>query len=171
MKKLIKGTAMAAFLTIALAGSQLWAQVSGESVNVTINVEIQEYLWLWFESSNINFPWTTPETEPEWIEAEGNPYDILALAFVPSTQDVRLQARATGDLVSGSDTITVDDHIRWTGTDDFAGGSWPLTTLDADIVTWTGFGLYTGTFSFQYYNDPQAPGNYETELVFTLASP
>jgi len=175
MKKLIRGIVIVAFLCMALTGGQLWAQVSGNPVDVTIQVNIQQFLWLWFDTDTLIFPWTTPVNPPAWIAANANPHAIVALAFVPSGQDVRLQAQATGlvtgNLVSGSDIITVADHIRWTGADDFAGGPWYLTTSDQDIVTWKGFGIRTGTFSFEYYNDPQAPGTYTTTLVYTLVSP
>ncbi|MEA2005069.1 MAG: hypothetical protein U9O50_02195 [Acidobacteriota bacterium] len=172
MKKLIRGIVIVAFLCVALTGGQLWAQgVSGNPVNVTVQVNIQQYLWLWFDTDTLNFPWTTPQNPPVWIAADANPHSIVALAFVPTGQEVRLQAQATGELVSGRDIIPVANHIRWTGALGFAGGPWYLTTSAQDIVEWSGFGIRRGTFSFEYYNDPQAPGTYKTTLVYTLVSP
>ena len=173
-KKLL--TLLSVVLLLGLFGmnSQLMAQVVGNPVNVTINVDIQQFLWLRFEKATIYFSWHTPQNPSEWIDADDNPFEIWALAFVPKDQNVSLYARATCELVSGTDIITVNDHIRWTGSGDFAGGPWNLTTTAApgqEVVSWEGFGFYEGTFIFQYYNDPRAPGTYTTTVVYTLVSP
>lgn len=174
MKKLLKGTAMAAFLTIALAGSQLWAQVSGNPVDVTINVDVPSVLWVYLSSDTINFepsapvPTGDPPTWPE-VEANENPVTVWTLAFVASDSTVTLEVLANGDLVSGSNTIPIS-NITWTA----SGSGYEDGTMNNSnpqtAGSWTGFGFRSGQFNYFYTNNPQAPGLYTATVTYTLSA-
>jgi hypothetical protein len=120
--------------------------------------------------SAIHFPDVDPDTVSS-IAASENPLTIQIKVTGNPKDAWRLEALASGDLVSGSNTIPIS-NVSWTAK--------PLPLIDGKLsrttpqVMASGSGnvSLTGTIQFYFKNSwNYAVGNYSQMIIYTLSVP
>lgn len=164
MKKLIwTGAALAAVLLMA---GQAEAVTAGGTVNVNASVNAKAKLTI--SGGPVNFPDADPDT---LATLTGGALSLDVKARTASTSVSTLTVLATGNLVSGTDSIPAS-NVSWTATGTgFANGT--VSTAAAQSVgSWTGPGNPSGTQTYSMPNSwTYAPGNYTMTLNYTLTVP
>jgi hypothetical protein len=144
-------------LLICLLAQPVWAAVR---VNLSVN------------RTSIHFPASDPDTVPS-VPASENPITIGVRVRGNAGGNWRLTVLASGDLVSGSNTIGVS-NVTWTAQPSpFIDGRLDRTTPQ---VVASGSGnvnsyLY-GTIRFYFKNSwNYFTGNYSQVIIYTLTAP
>ncbi|MBT0653278.1 hypothetical protein [Geomobilimonas luticola] len=158
------------FIALCLFGYAASSQGAATTSNLTVNTTVAARASLVLASATINFPDSDPTTVPS-IGATENAVNVTARVRTGSASTATLQVLAGGDLTSGSNAITID-NVTWTATGaGFTGGTMNKTTPQA-AGSWTGPGVYAGTFSYFLANSwNYATGNYSATITYTLTAP
>lgn len=158
---------MAAFLLLGYAGASQGATTSS---NLTVNTNIAARAALILGSATINFPDADPSVVTS-IAATENPVSVTARVRTGSASVASLQVLAGGDMMSGTDVITMD-NVTWTATGPgFAAGTMNKTTAQS-AGSWTGSGERIGSFSYLLANSwNYAAGSYSVTVTYTLTAP
>ena len=142
------------------------------STNTTVDVSagIESAAQLTITPSAINFRDADPSVTPS-IPANENPVSVTAYAQTTGNKTVTLTVVAAGDLVSGNDTILIN-NVTWTATGSgFLGGTMSKSNPQT-AGSWRRSGTRIGTFSFFLKNSwSYATGNYAQTVTYTLTSP
>jgi hypothetical protein len=144
--------------TCALVLSLATSALAAARVSLTIN------------RSAINFPDSDPDLVPS-VPASENPLTIGVRVTGNPKDAWRLEVLASGDLVSGSNTIPIS-NVSWTGK--------PLPLIDGKLgrttpqVVASGSGNVNlnGTLQFYFKNSwNYLVGNYSQVIIYTLSVP
>jgi hypothetical protein len=118
----------------------------------------------------INFPDADPDTTPS-VPASENPMTIGVKVTGNPGGTWRLLVLASGDLVSGSNTIAVS-NVSWTAQPlPFIDGKLDKATPQV-VASGTGNASMDGTVRFYFKNGwNYFPGNYSQVIIYTLTAP
>ena len=154
---------------VLLSSSAAYAQaVANANLTVTVNVASRARLTL--GALGITFADADPDLTP--ILSAG-PVAVNVGARTAPGSTVTLTVLATGNLVSGSDVITID-QLTWTVGGPSAGfvAGTSNATVAQSVGSWTGPGTRNGTQTFALPNSwAYAPGSYNSALNYTLSVP
>ena len=142
-----------------------------KTVTATLSVNLGSRAKLNFNGiSGLSFPDAAPDNFPS-VSANINPLSVTSSARTGSSQAATLICLASGDLVSGTDTIAIS-NMTWTATGTgYAAGTMNKTTAKT-AGSWTGSGQRMGTFSYFLANSwSYTVGNYSTSITYTLTAP
>jgi len=155
-------------LILGAAGTS-WGAVHATAM-VTVAAPLASSAQLTISPNVINFPDANPDTVPT-IAATQNPVSVTANAQTGGGRTVTLGVLAQGDLVSGGNTIAIN-NVTWTATGSgFRNGTMNKTTSQL-AGQWTGPGSRTGTFSYSLKNSwSYATGSYTQTVIYTLIAP
>jgi hypothetical protein len=175
-----KGKALrAALFMVAIALILLWRPLSlkaGSSIVITdVNAYSTCSATLTINTTSITFPSANPDLATS-VAATQNPVGVTASVQIDDQSTVTLTALAGGDLVSGGNTISIN-NVTWTATGSgdnnsglIAGNMNKSTPVLAG--SWTQSGTYTGAFSFFLANSwSYAPGTYSQTVTYTITAP
>jgi hypothetical protein len=140
------------------------------SSNLTVNTTIAARAVLVLGSATVNFPDSDPTSVPS-IGATENPVNVTARIRTGSASVASLTAQTGGDLVSGGNTILIN-NVTWTA----AGAGFAAGTMNKAVAqsvgSWTGSGQQVGSNSFFLANDwNYATGAYTATVTYTLTAP
>jgi len=157
-------------MALILLGFETPAVAFNTSTVVNVDAALASTAQLTISPSSINFPNADPDTVAS-IPANENPVLVTTNAQTSGNKTVTLDVIAHGDLVSGSNTININ-NVRWTAT---GSGYLPGTmskTAPQTAGSWQRSGTRSGTFSFFINNSwSYATGNYSQTVTYTLTSP
>jgi len=138
--------------------------------NVTLSTNIAARAKLQFLSSTMNFKDEDPGSVLS-ISADVNALNVTSSARTGSSQTAALTCLASGDLISGTNTISIS-NMTWTATGTgYLPGTMNRTTAQP-AGSWTGSGQRVGTFSYFLANSwSYTIGNYSTSINYTLTAP
>lgn len=141
------------------------ATVNG-SINVTANVNAKAKLTL--GAASITFADADPDVVPTMTSSAVN---IDVKARTSAGASVTLTVLASGDLVSGSDAIAIN-NLTWAVTGSgFQAGTADKTTAQT-VGSWTGSGSPAGSQTFSLPNSwTYNTGSYTVTLNYTLTVP
>lgn len=135
----------------------------------TIIFNPQPLVKLEFAGTAVTFADANPDLFPI-LAAQENPLPSTVKARIPTAQPLYLRSQSGGELVSGADTILIN-NITWSATGPgFISGT--LSRLSPQVTgTWTGPGEWSGTLSFSLANDwSYNVGNYSATVTYTLST-
>jgi hypothetical protein len=137
---------------------------------VTLSTNIAARAKLQFGLLAMSFPDADPGSVPS-DPANVNPLSVTSSARTGASSTAMLTCLASGDLISGINTIAIS-NITWTATGaGYVAGTMNRTTAQT-AGSWTGSGQRTGTFSYFLVNSwSYAIGNYSTSINYTLTAP
>jgi hypothetical protein len=170
MKTLHSGLKLAG---LAVLVSTIWgtgAASAQTTQNLTINATVGSWAVLSLSPTTISFPNANPSTTPS----------IPANTTVAVTADVRtagtptLTVLANGDLVSGGNTIGIN-NVTWTASGaPFIAGTMNRTTAQSAATFAAGGGTYSGTYTYSLANSwAYVPSGtaYTQTATYTLTAP
>jgi hypothetical protein len=146
------------------------AQAATTNSNLTVNTTIAARAVLVLGSASVSFPDSDPTSVPS-IGAIINPVSVTARIRTGSASVATLTA-LTGDLVSGSNTIAIN-NVTWTGSGPGFNTTGTMNKTTAQSVgSWTGSGEKIGSNSFFLANSwDYATGAYTATVTYTLTAP
>ena len=154
---------------VLFSSSAAYAQATANaSLNVTVNVASRARLTL--GAAAITFADADPDLTPN---LSAGPVSVNVGARTAPGSTVTLTVLASGNLVSGTDIITID-QLTWTVGGPSAGfvAGTSNATLAQSVGSWTGPGTRNGTQTFALPNSwAYAPGSYTSTLNYTLSVP
>jgi len=163
------------FNTIPLIVS-IWIIASGISTaatdtkSVVIKAKIEKVAKLIVDTNIIVFPSIDPD-EAKQVPALQNDIKVTVKARNGSTSPVNLNVIADGDLVSGSDTIPVQNVIWQASGQGFLSGVLSKSTVQT-AGSWKGSGVREGVFRFYLNNSwNYQKGEYQVTVTYTLTTP
>jgi hypothetical protein len=169
-KKFIEITAILIILLSIVAAGEILADT--KQVPLIIKAEVKNLSKLELDSTTVTFEVgsLSPDDVPV-INSSPGQISVIAKARTGTKNNVTLTVLATGDLISGSDIVTIN-NINWAATGSgFAGGTMDRTSPQP-LGSWIGSGIHPGKVSFQLTNRwNYAKGDYATTTVFTLTAP
>jgi hypothetical protein len=169
MRKTLWKVGFSTVAVVLLSSSAAYAQATDTvSLNVTVTVASRARLTLGV--AGITFADADPDVTP--IMSAG-PVAVNVGARTAPTSTVTLTVLASGNLVSGSDVITID-QLTWTVGGPSAGfvAGTSNSTVAQSVGSWTGPGTRNGTQTFALPNSwAYAPGTYTSTLNYTLSVP
>ncbi len=148
--------------------------IFGETVQVplTIRAEVRNVSKLEVDSTTILFELgnINPDVDPI-IESASSQITVQCKARAGPASDVSLTIQAAGDLLSGSDSISIN-NINWIASGNgFLNGTMN-NTFPQTMGSWKGGGVYTGRISFRLINRWEySSGDYSTTALLTLTVP
>jgi hypothetical protein len=156
-------------LALALAAVQPMSAIT-TTANVTVSATVSATAKLTLGSTTVTFPDADPDTTAI-IPANEGAISIDAKAKTSSGTPVTLTILAAGDLVSGTDTITIN-NVTWLASGaGFVTGTMSRITAQS-VASWTGSGNRTGTQTYRLANSwAYATGNYSASATYTLTAP
>ena len=154
----------AAFLCVA---APAFAQATANG-SISVNANINARARLTFGAASVTFADADPDTVPTLSSAA---VTIDVRARTSQAGNVTLTVLATGDLLSGTDAIGIN-NLTWTVTGaGFVGGT-ANSTVAQTVGSWTGSGSPSGTQTFALPNSwAYNTGTYTTTLNYTLTVP
>jgi hypothetical protein len=159
---------MALLAVLLVAGGK--AGAATQTVLVDVDAAVGSAVQLSISPQTINFPDADPDVTP-YVNAMENPVTVTVQAQTEKKKTVTLTVLAQGDLVSGADSIPIN-NVRWTATGE---GFAPGTMSKSAAVTagaWVGPGSRRGTFSYVLANSwNYHRGSYRATVVYTLSAP
>ena len=167
MRNTLVKVALSTAAAVLLMSSSAYAQASATaSVTVTVNVAARARLTL--SSTSITFP----DSDPDTVTTLTAPALSVGVgARTGPASNVTLTVLATGNLVSGSDSIAINNLAWSVGGAGFAPGASSSTTAQS-VGTWLGPGARSGTQTYSLPNSwTYAVGTYTTTLNYTLTAP
>jgi hypothetical protein len=169
-KKFLGITALFIFLIFTSAAGEIFAD--RRQVPLTIKAEVKNLSKLELDSATVTFEVgsLSPDDAPV-INSSPSRISVTAKARTGAKTNVTLTVLATGDLISGSDMVAIN-NVNWTAFGPgFAGGIMDKTSPQP-IGSWIGSGSHLGSVSFNLINRwNYAKGDYATTTVFTLTAP
>ena len=151
-------------LTLTVPGA------TAQTQTITLSTNIASRAKLTFGLYTMNFPDANPDTVPS-NPANVNPLSVTSSTRTGSSQTVTLTCLATGDLISGTNTISIS-NMTWTATGTgYVSGTMNRTTAQT-AGSWTASGQRIGTFSYFLVNSwSYIVGSYSTSIGYTLTAP
>ena len=168
MKKTLRIIVFVGLSAALLAGS---AYAASDAKNLTVNANVAARAKLALSVSAINFPDADPDSTPSIAATEGA-VSVTASVRTGTGTLAYLDHLAAGDLVSGSDAITIT-NVSWTATGTgFSSGAMSKTNPGTRAGGWAGSGVRSGTFTYSFANSwSYATGNYTASSTYTLTAP
>jgi|WetSurMetagenome_2_1015567.scaffolds.fasta_scaffold327811_1 hypothetical protein len=153
------------FCLILIAGG---AFAATDTETLTISAQVQDSATLTLSQPNITFPNANPDDYPV---IDIGPYNVSARVRVASGAVSTLTHVAASDLVSGSDSIGIN-QVSWTATGTgYLNGTMNNSTPQS-VGSFSGPGAHNGTFSYRLVNSWTYPvGTYTASSTYTLATP
>jgi hypothetical protein len=168
MKKAVWSGVIAAAGVLFLSGTA-YAQAATDTQTVTINANVQAKAKLSLDAASIAFPDEDPDAVA--VIAADVPVNIDVKARTASNGSVTLTVAADGNLISGTNSIAID-NLKWTvsGSGLSAGTA---STAAVTLGTWTGSGNRTGLAQNYTLQNSWAynTGDYTAVLTYTLTAP
>ena len=166
MRKMFWSALATAAIVVGVTTPVFAQATANGSVTVTVNVNARAHLTL--GAAAITFADADPAVVPVMTAA---PLTIDVGARTSAGGNVQLTMLATGDLVSGGNTILVNT-LTWTaGGAGFVAGTTSAAAAQS-VGAWTGSGQRSGTQTFSLPNSwAYAVGVYTTTLNYTLTVP
>ena len=163
------------FILIALMIS-IWLITSGisyastDTKSIVMKAKIEKTAKLIVDTNTIIFPSVDPD-EAKQVPALQNDIKVTVKARTGSTSPVNLNVIADGDLVSGPDTISVQNVIWQASGQGFKGGTLSKSTIQT-AGSWTGSGVREGVFRYYLNNSwNYQKGEYQVTITYTLTAP
>jgi hypothetical protein len=170
INKLIKITFIFAFFILMVIPTKTSADT--KQVQLTIKAEVKNLSKLELNTTTISLDVGSLSPDDAPIITSGpSQITINCKARAGGSSIVTLTVLATGDLVSGLDSISIN-NINWIATGSgFIGGTMDKTSPQS-VGSWIGSGVRSGTVSFRLINRWEyAKGDYGTTALLTLAAP
>jgi hypothetical protein len=118
----------------------------------------------------LDFPDADPDTFPS-VPATANPLSVTSSARTSSSLTATLTCIASGNLISGTNTIAIS-NMSWTATGSGYVPGTMSTTIPQTAGSWTGSGKRAGAFNYFLANSwLYVIGNYSTSIAYTLTAP
>ena len=169
-KKFLEITASFIFFIFIFAAGEILAAT--KQVPLTINAEVKNLSKLELDSTTVTFEvgGLSPDDAPV-INSSPSQISVTAKARTGAKNNVTLTVLATGELISGTDIVAIN-NVNWTATGPgFAQGTMSKTSPQP-VGSWIGSGIHPGRISFQLINRwNYAKGDYAITTVFTLTAP
>jgi hypothetical protein len=164
------GRLLAAGVALLALGVGSPTHAATDTKTLTVNATVNAVAGLSFGTTSLNFASADPGASSS-IAATENPVSVTVNARTSTTGSVTLTVLAGGDLVSGSDTIGIN-NVSWTATGSgFVAGTMNKTTAQS-AGSWSGSGIRTGSFSYALANSwSYASGAYTASVTYTLTAP
>jgi len=161
------------FLGVAVAAVAL-AQPLGaanDSKTVTVTAVVGASAQLELSRLTVAFPDTPDVDANPSIPATGGAITITAKGKTTGGATITLTVQASGDLVSGSDTIAIS-NVTWVGSGAGYATAGTMSTTAQSVGSWTNSGSRSGTQTFALANSwDYVVGNYSASAVYTLTAP
>jgi hypothetical protein len=136
----------------------------------TLSSTINARAKLEFGMLTLNFPDRNPDSFPS-ITANENPVNVTSSARTGSSLTAILICLASGDLISGTNSIPIS-NITWQSTGSGYVAGTMSKTAQQTTGSWTGSGKRTGTLSYFLTNSwSYTTGNYSQTIVYGLSAP
>ena len=157
-------------VTFRLTVPRLSGGTQTATQTVTLSTNIAARAKLQFGLLAMSFLDADPDSVPS-NPANVNPLSVTSSARTGSSLTSTLTCRASGNLVSGTNTIAIS-NMTWTATGTgYVAGTMNRTTAQT-AGSWTGPGQHIGTFSYFLANLwSYVIGNYSTTINYTLTAP
>ena len=157
------------FLSFCLLPSKILTAAT-DSKSLLIKANVGPAAKLIVTNYSITFPNTDPD-EQKQIPALENDIKVTVKVRTESSGQVSLKIMAEGDLVSGSDSIPIQNVI-WQATGlGFMSGTLSKSSSQAG-GSWVGSGIREGFFRYYLNNSWTYPvGNYRGNLTYSLTAP
>jgi hypothetical protein len=166
----IKITSIFAFFILVVILPKAFADT--KQVQLTIKAEVKNLSKLELNTTAISFDVgsLSPDEAPI-INSTPDKITVTCKARTGGNSSVTLTFLATGDLLSGPDTISIN-NINWIA----SGAGFINGTIDKTspkkVGDWAGSGVRSATLSFRLVNRWEyARGEYTTAALFILAAP
>lgn len=154
---------------LGLALSQPLVAATATS-NVSVSATVSATAKLSLSAATVTFADADPDTTPSITATEGA-VTVTAKGKTSNGSSITLTLLAAGDLVSGSDTITIT-NVSWTASGTgFSAGTMSKTAAQS-VASWTDSGNRQGTVTFALANSwSYKTGSYSASATYTLTSP
>ena len=160
---------IALMISIWLIGSGI-SMAATETKSIVMKAKIEKMAKLIVDTNTIIFPNMDPD-EAKQVPALQNDIKVTVKARTGSTSPVNLNVIADGDLVSGPDTISVQNVIWQASGQGFKGGTLSKSNIQT-AGSWTGSGVREGAFRYYLNNSwNYEKGEYQVTVTYTLATP
>jgi hypothetical protein len=161
--------------TIALMVS-MWIVPSGVSTAATatkslvIKAKVEKVAKVIVDTNTITFPNMDPD-ETKQVPATQKDIKVIVKVRTGSTSPFNLNIIADGDLVSGSDTIPVQNVIWEAFGQGFMSGTLSKSAVQT-AGSWKGSGVREGVFRYYLNNSwNYQRGEYQVTITYTLTTP
>ena len=167
MKTLMTRGLLVAAVALCVAGS---AHAATDPKTVTVSATVNAKAKLTLSQSTLTFADADPTATPSITATEGA-VNVTVASRTSTSGAVTLTVLAGGDLVSGSDSIGIN-NITWGASGGgFVGGTLNKTTAQS-VGSWTGSGSRSGTVTHALANSySYATGSYTASITYTLTAP
>ncbi len=163
------------FIPIALTIS-IWLIVSGisyassDTKSIVIKAKIEKMAKLTVDTNTIVFPSVDPD-QAKQVPALQNDIRVIVKARTERTSPVNLNIVADGDLVSGPETIPIQNVVWQAAGQGFKGGTLSKSSIQ-NAGSWTGSGVREGVFRYYLNNSwNYQKGEYQVTVTYTLIVP
>jgi hypothetical protein len=141
-----------------------------ETKSIVMKAKIEKMAKLIVDTNTIIFPNMDPD-EAKQVPALQNDIKVTVKARTGSTSPVNLNVIADGDLVSGPDTIPVQNVIWQASGQGFSGGTLSKSNVQT-AGSWKGSGVREGAFRYYLNNNwNYQRGEYQVTVTYTLTTP
>jgi len=167
MRKAVwSGVATAA--AVLMMSSVAFAQAASDTKTVNVTAAVNAKAKLTLGSNAAAFADADPDVTP-LLSATAISIDIKARTSAAG--NVTLTVQSGGDLVSGSDSIAIN-QLTWTVTGtNFAAGTMSKTAA-VSVGSWAGSGTPSGTQTYKLANSwSYNTGSYTATITYTLSAP
>ena len=153
---------------IVLFASPVLAQAGTDTASLNISATINSKAKLTL-SGGVSFPDLDPDAQNPLVSTTDVTVGVKARTTASAT--VTLTVQATGDLVSGTNTIGIGS-LTWVATGLNAGTMTKAPAAAFTLGSWTGSGTQSGTQTYRLANLwTYVPGTYQTTINYTLTAP
>jgi hypothetical protein len=158
------------FILLILLISSGISIAASDTKSLVIKANVGKVAKLIVETNTITFPNMDPD-ETKQVPALENDIKLTVKARTGSTSPVTLNIIADGDIVSGPDTIPIQ-NVTWQASGQgFLSGTMSKTTSQT-AGSWTGGGIREGIFRYYLNNSwNYATGVYQATITYTLITP
>lgn len=141
-----------------------------DTKSVVVKANIGEIVKVVVDTNSITFPNSDPD-ETKRVPALENNVKVTVKARTGGLSTVTLKIIADGDLVSGADTIPIENVIWQASGEGFRSGTLSKSNLQT-AGAWKGSGIHEGVFGYYLLNSWNfLKGNYQATITYTLTSP
>jgi len=161
------------FLSLTLV---IWLIISGTSMaamdtkTLVIKARVGKVVKLIVDTNTVTFPNKNPD-ELKQIPALQGDIKVTVKARTGSSSPVTLNLIAEGDLISGPDTIPVQNVIWQASGQGFLSGTLSKSTVQT-AGSWIGSGIREGIFRYSLNNSRNyQKGEYQVTVTYTLTTP
>jgi len=143
---------------------------SSDTKSIVMKAKIEKMAKLIVDTNTIVFPSVDPD-EAKQVPALQNDIKITVKARTERTSPVNLNIVADGDLVSGPETIPIQNVVWQAAGQGFKGGTLSKSSVQ-NAGSWTGSGVREGVFRYYLNNSwNYQKGEYQVTVTYTLAVP